>query len=69
MPLSVFAGIADNQLVTFDGYNFYADYTTTGFDLVAVPEPGTWAAAALSLLFIGFTQRRRIQARFRQTKS
>lgn len=68
-PGSVFSGIADNQIVTFNGYNFYADYTTTGFDLVAVPEPGTWAAAALSFLLVGFTQCRRLQVRFRQTKS
>ncbi len=56
-----FMGIADGQLVNFDGYNFLADYTATGFNLEAVPEPSTWAAAALSLAFIGFTQRRRFQ--------
>ena len=56
-----FTGITDDQLVNFDGYDFIADYTTTGFNLKAVPEPSTWAAAALSLSFIGFTQRRCFQ--------
>ncbi len=56
-----FQGIADGQLVTFDGYNFIADYTATGFNLNAMPEPSTWVAAALSLAFVGFTQRRRFQ--------
>lgn len=36
-----FTGIADNQLVTFDGYTFMADYTGSGFTLTAVPEPST----------------------------
>jgi hypothetical protein len=35
-----------------------ADYTIT-----MIPEPGTWAAAVLSLLAIGFTQRRRFARR------
>ena len=44
-----FAGIADNQLVTFSGYSFTADYTPTGeFDLIAVPEPSTWIAGGLT---------------------
>lgn len=46
----VFTGIADNQLVTFDGYTFMADYTGSGFTLTAVPEPSTWVAGALALL-------------------
>ena len=36
-----FTGIVDNQQVTFDGYEFTADYPGTAFNLVAVPEPGT----------------------------
>jgi hypothetical protein len=54
-----FTGIADNQLVFYNGYAFTADYTTTGFDLVAVPEPSTWVAAGLSVLVIAYSQRRR----------
>jgi len=54
-----FSGIADNQAVIFSGYLFTADYTSTGFDLVAVPEPGTWCTAALALLSLGYMQRRR----------
>ena len=55
-----FSGIADNQTVIFSGYSFTADYTSTGFDLVAVPEPGTWCAAALTLGAILLSQRRRL---------
>lgn len=43
-----FSSIADNQVVTFSGYSFVADYTATGFDLIVVPEPSTWGAAALA---------------------
>ena len=56
-----FNGINDNGLVTFSGYQFTADYTATGFDLVAVPEPSTWFAAALALGAIGFAQRKRLR--------
>lgn len=65
-----FTGIADNMLVFYNGYAFTADYTATGFDLVAVPEPSTWFAAALTLLSIGYTQRRKLVPalkRFRAT--
>jgi hypothetical protein len=55
-----FTGIADGQVVSFDGYSFTADYTSTGFDLVAVPEPSTWAAGLLALAAVGFTQRKRL---------
>ena len=54
-----FSGIADNQTVTFSGYTFTADYTTTGFDLVAVPEPSTWIGGALALLAVGLMSRKR----------
>lgn len=50
-----FAGIADNQAVTFNGYDFTADYTTTGFDLIAVPEPSTWEAAALAAAVVSYS--------------
>jgi hypothetical protein len=30
------------------------------FELVAIPEPSTWFAAGLALLFIGYTQRRKL---------
>ncbi len=63
-----FTGIVQGGTYNLSGYNFVVSYTGgTGNDFVltAVPEPGTWAAAALSLLFVGFTQRRRIQVRFR----
>ena len=59
-----FNGIADDQLVTFSGYQFIADYDLVNgnFDLVAVPEPSTWLAAGLALGAIGFSQRRRLRA-------
>ena len=56
-----FTGIVDNQQVTFDGYEFTADYTGTAFNLVAVPEPGTWAAGALALAAVASTHRRRVR--------
>lgn len=55
-----FTGIVDGQLVVYDGYAFTADYTTTGFNLVAIPEPSTWFAAVLTLLSVGYTQRRKL---------
>lgn len=36
-------------------------YNPNELDLVAVPEPGTWAAGAMSLAFVGWTQRRRVR--------
>jgi fibronectin-binding autotransporter adhesin len=57
-----FAGIADNQLVTFSGYTFIADYTPTGeFDLIAVPEPSTWIAGGLAFAALLISQRRRLK--------
>ena len=50
-----FSGIADGDMVTFNGYDFTADYTATGFDLVAVPEPSTWIAGALALGVVGWS--------------
>jgi fibronectin-binding autotransporter adhesin len=55
-----FTGVVDNQAVTYSGYNFTADYTTTGFDLIAVPEPSTWAAGILAVASLGYSQRRRV---------
>jgi len=46
-----------------DGYGFVVNYAGgTGNDLVltAIPEPSTWVAAALTLLAIGYTQRRKV---------
>jgi fibronectin-binding autotransporter adhesin len=60
-----FSGIADNSLQTFSGYEFIAHYDLGGdgnFELVAVPEPGTWFAAVLALAAIGFSQRKRLRA-------
>jgi len=54
-----FSGITDGQAVSFSGYDFTADYTSTGFDLIAVPEPSTWVAGALALAALGWSQRRR----------
>jgi len=31
------------------------------FEIVAVPEPGTWFAAVLALAAIGFSQRKRLR--------
>jgi len=58
-----FNGISNNQLVTFSGYEFTAEYTTTAFELIAVPEPSTWFAAALAVGAIGYSQRRRFARR------
>ena len=60
-----FNGIADDQLVTFSGYTFMANYDVAigNFELVAaVPEPSTWFAAAFALGAIGFSQRKRVRA-------
>ena len=59
-----FNGIADDQLVTFSGYTFMANYDVAigNFELVAaVPEPSTWLAAALALGAIGLSQRKRLR--------
>lgn len=60
-----FGGIADNQVVTFSGYDFTADYTGTAFDLIAVPEPSTSAGAVLAAAAICYSfsvnRRRRLQ--------
>src|SRR4029077_2328478 len=58
-----FSGITNNELVTFSGYQFIAQYTSTGFDLEAVPEPSTWVAGALALASLLYTQRRRLCSR------
>jgi len=59
-----FNGIADNSLQSFSGYEFIAHYNLGGdgnFELVAVPEPSTWFAAALALCAIGYSQRKRFR--------
>jgi autotransporter-associated beta strand protein len=59
-----FANAADGGIyTTANGYNFTVNYEGgTGNDLVltAIPEPSTWVAAALTLLAIGYTQRRKV---------
>jgi hypothetical protein len=46
-------------MVTFNGYEFTADYTAAGFDLVAVPEPSTWIAGALAVAVVGWSVARK----------
>lgn len=53
--VGIFNGIVDNQTVSFSGYDFTADYTSTGFDLVAVPEPSSWLVGALAVITIGWS--------------
>jgi len=59
-----FANATEGSIVTVNGYNFTAHYDTAAgdFDLVAIPEPSTWVAAALTLLAIGYTQRPKVIA-------
>jgi hypothetical protein len=65
-------GLSQTDLANF---NFYSDGGSTlfgaggtefvygnMFEIVAVPEPGTWFAAALALGAIGFAQRKRVRA-------
>jgi hypothetical protein len=61
-----FSGLAEGATVTSNGYDFYAHYDTLGgnFDLVPVPEPGTWCAAALAFGVVGYSQRRRFARLF-----
>ena len=49
---------------TINGYQWIVTYTGgdgNDFVITAVPEPGTWFAAALALGAIGFTQRKRVR--------
>jgi len=57
-----FSNATEGTIVTSNGYNFTAHYDAVNgnFDLIAVPEPSTWVAAALTLLAIGYTQRRKV---------
>jgi autotransporter-associated beta strand protein len=59
-----FNGIADDQVVTFSGYDFIADYDLVNgnFDLIAVPEPSTWTVGALAVLALVWSQRKRLHA-------
>ncbi len=58
-----FTGFAEGSPYTTNGYNFTVHYDTGAgnFDLVAVPEPSTWAAGGLTLVAVAFTQRRRLR--------
>jgi hypothetical protein len=57
-----FSNATEGSIVSVNGYNFTAHYDAVGgnFDLIAIPEPSTWVAAALTLLAIGYTQRRKV---------
>jgi autotransporter-associated beta strand protein len=57
-----FSNATEGSIVTVNGYNFTAHYDAAGgnFDLIAIPEPSTWVAAALTLLAIGYMQRRKV---------
>ncbi len=56
-----FSNATEGSVVTVNGYNFTAHYDAAGgnFDLIAIPEPSTWVAAALAMLVIGFTRGRK----------
>ena len=65
-------GLSQTDLANFNFYSdggstlFAAGGTEFGygnmFEIVAVPEPGTWFAAVLTLVAIGFSQRKRLRA-------
>jgi autotransporter-associated beta strand protein len=65
-------GLSQTDLANFNFYSdggstlFAAGGTEFGygnmFEIVAVPEPGTWFAAVLTLAAIGFSQRKRLRA-------
>jgi hypothetical protein len=59
-----FSNATEGSIVTVNGYNFTAHYDAAGgnFDLIAIPEPSTWLAAALALGAIGLAQRKRLYA-------
>lgn len=59
---STFTGQFTQAEVSFNGISGYqvTDFGTY-FEVSGVPEPSTWAAAALSLAFVGYTQRRRVR--------
>jgi len=60
-------GLSNAQLANFNFAGFAPGATISQyggtFELVPVPEPGTWLAAALALLAVGYTQRRRFQGK------
>ena len=48
--------------VFFNGTMGYNIYQFGGYyEVTAVPEPGTWTGAALALIALGYTQRRRLR--------
>jgi fibronectin-binding autotransporter adhesin len=58
-----FSNAANGSTVALGGYNFTVNYNGgTGNDLVltAVPEPSTWVAAALSLVAVAYSGRRKL---------
>ena len=54
---------AEASVVSVNGYDFTAHYDAAAgnFDLVAIPEPSTWLAAALALGAIAFSQWTRVR--------
>ena len=64
--MGTFSGIADGGIYTFGGQTFQAQYTTTDFYLVAVPEPAAWLAGTLTLAAAAWTLRRRLSVDNRQ---
>ena len=60
----IFAGApTDISFITFNGAPSAFILLDPGFyEVVPIPEPGTWSGAALALAAIGFTQRRRRRA-------
>jgi hypothetical protein len=73
-----YLGVDRVQFIPSGGTPFYTNFNGPYFamdnvnvDLVqlfAVPEPGTWLAAAFALGVIGFSQRKRVRARARFIK-
>ena len=59
-----FSNATEGSIVSVNGYNFTAHYDagSGNFDLIAIPEPSTWLAAALAVSAIGLSQRKRLRA-------
>ncbi len=55
-----YTGIVNNGTYTFGGETFQAEYTSTDFELVVVPEPGTVLGGLLCAGVLGYRLRRRL---------
>lgn len=64
-----FAGINNGSIYSFGGNAFQAVYTSTDFELVAVPEPATWLAGVLTMLVFTLGWRSRLRRSVVQTFS